>query len=103
MLLSLGSSINQFLSAYRELSCFTAKDDQEIVQYEAWLNGQKVHWQEAGGEVPLDLQIEEGHNNLNIYLTDNQGIEHVERITILGKRVETTNDESKEPDSDIAP
>lgn len=67
----------------------TAKDDQEIVQYEAWLNGQKVHWQEAGGEVPLDLEIEEGHNNLNIYLTDNQGIEHLERITILGKRVES--------------
>ena len=69
----------------------TAKDDQEIVQYEAWLNGQKIHWQEEGGEVPLELEIEEGHNNLSIYLTDNQGIEHMERITILGKRIEPEN------------
>lgn len=70
----------------------TAKDDQEIVQYEAWLNGQKVHWQEAGGEVALELQIEEGHNNLSIYLTDNQGIEHTEKISILGTRTNSVEE-----------
>ena len=73
-----------------------AKDDQQIVAYEAWLNGQKIHWQETGGVVPLALQIEEGHNNLSIYLTDNQGIEHVERISILGRRAESAVGEEKE-------
>ncbi len=60
------------------------QDDGEVVVYEAWLNNEKIHWQDTGGAVQLSLDLEEGHNNLYLEVTDDLGLQRNQVFTIFG-------------------
>jgi C-terminal peptidase prc len=59
-------------------------DDGTIANYEAWFNGNKVHWQDKQGDITLTLDLEEGHNNLILYIEDEQKVMRKEVIKIFG-------------------
>jgi hypothetical protein len=59
-------------------------DDGEVSMYEAWWNGEKVHWQPNGDPTTLNLLVEKGHNNLYIEVTDNIGLQTKQIFTVYG-------------------
>lgn len=62
----------------------SVQDDGVVVSYEAWWNGEKVHWQDKGGPIELHLKLETGHNNLYIEVTDDMGLVTKKLFTIFG-------------------
>ena len=62
----------------------SVQDDGIVVAYEAWWNGEKVHWQAKGGPVELNLTLESGHNNLYLEVTDDMGLVTKKLFTIFG-------------------
>jgi hypothetical protein len=60
------------------------EDDGTVKEYEAWFNNEKIHWQPEGGAVTLSLELEEGHNNLYLEITDDQGLVQKSVFTIFG-------------------
>ena len=60
------------------------EDDGTVEVYEAWFNNEKIHWQTTGGPVQLSLDLETGHNNLYLEITDDQGLTQKEVFTIFG-------------------
>ena len=49
------------------------EDDGTVEVYEAWFNNEKIHWQTEGGPIQLSLDLEAGHNNLYLEITDDLG------------------------------
>lgn len=60
------------------------EDDGAVTVYEAWFNNEKIHWQNSGGQIELSLNLEEGHNNLYLEVTDDLGLQHKQVFTIFG-------------------
>lgn len=62
----------------------SVQDDGVVVAYEAWWNGEKVHWQDKGGPIELELVLETGHNNLYIEVKDDMGLVTKKLFTVFG-------------------
>ena len=54
---------------------------QYIMHFE---NGDKIHWQDTGGEIDLPLTITSGHNNIVLYVRDDQDILHKQVVKVFG-------------------
>ena len=66
------------------------EDDGAVAVYEAWFNNEKIHWQNTGGQIELSLDLEEGHNNLYLEVTDDLGLQHKQVFTIFGLASESS-------------
>ncbi len=60
------------------------QDDGKIEVYEAWFNNEKIHWQKDGGTIQVSLELEEGHNNLYLEISDDLGLVQKKVFTIFG-------------------
>ena len=60
------------------------EDDGTIEVYEAWFNNEKIHWQTTSGVIQLSLDLEVGHNNLYLEITDDLGLTSKKVFTIFG-------------------
>ena len=60
------------------------EDDGTIEVYEAWFNNEKIHWQTKGGAIQLSLDLEVGHNNLYLEVSDDLGLTQKKVFTIFG-------------------
>ena len=60
------------------------EDDGTVEVYEAWFNNEKIHWQTEGGAIQLELDLETGHNNLYLEISDNLGLVQKKVFTIFG-------------------
>ena len=66
------------------------EDDGAVAVYEAWFNNEKIHWQNTGGQIELSLDLQEGHNNLYLEVTDDLGLQHKQVFTIFGLASESS-------------
>lgn len=60
------------------------EDDGTVEVYEAWFNNEKIHWQTDGGVIQVSLDLETGHNNLYLEVSDNLGLVQKTVFTIFG-------------------
>ena len=60
------------------------EDDGMVEVYEAWFNNEKIHWQTQGEGIQLSLDLEVGHNNLYLEVSDDLGLTQKKVFTIFG-------------------